>query len=168
MVIELKKDVQQLDEIVLTNEPDQPEFEEETHNTNLQKIIKDDIQKNPHLYNPGSSLKGPNIFAIIGLAAKLFKKKNKNKTPVVPPITYQQLETLISKSYVINKRLLVEDLKIPEQYLPLFYDYCEAKQLSGDLLEKSKEIYLLDAIILNSKEFLLILEEFKKEQVIKD
>lgn len=166
LVIELKKDIQELDEVYLTNEPEQPVFEEETYNTNLQQAIKEDIRKNPHLYSPCPT-EGPDLIALVGMVARLFKKKKK-KITVAPPITYEQLESLVSKSSLINKRFISEDLKIPEVYIPLFLEYCEAKHLSSDLLSKEKEFYLLDEIISNSEEFLKIIEEFKSQEIIKD
>ncbi|WP_353778584.1 carboxypeptidase-like regulatory domain-containing protein [Winogradskyella sp. 3972H.M.0a.05] len=166
LVIELKKDIQQLDEVVLTNEPKQPAFKGETYNSELQQIIKDDIKRNPHLYSSGNGLKGPDLFAIIGMVSKLFKKKR--KTPVIKPISYNQIDSLVAKNSLINKSFLLNDLSIPENYLPLFYEFCEAKQMSGNLLKKSREMYLLEAMIQNSEEFLKIIDDFKKEQIVKD
>ena len=49
-VFEIEKIVSELDEVNIEAEPEEPVFEEETYNTNLQDLIKADIKKNPHYY----------------------------------------------------------------------------------------------------------------------
>lgn len=164
-VFELKKKINELDEVLLTKEPDQPVFTETEYNNNLKQVIQNDIKNNPHLYSPSGGLKGPDLIAIIGKIAKLFKKK---KPTPIPPITYEQLKILFNTNELISISFLEKQLEIPKEYIPLFIEYCSARELSSDLLKKENEIYLLDAIIINSTEYLKILEEFKASEIIKD
>lgn len=164
-VFELKKIVNKLNEVLITKEPEQPVFEEEAYNTNLNSIIANDIKNNPHLYQPQQMNQGVNFIYLIDLVAKLFKKK---RPPVIPPITYEQITNLFNSHRLINTKFLVQEMHIPKEFLPLFIEYCTAKELSSNLLKKEKEFYLLDAIIKSSEEYLAILDEFKKQQILKD
>ncbi|WP_400079324.1 hypothetical protein [Winogradskyella sp. R77965] len=167
-VFELKKIVSELDEVEVKAEPEQPFFEEDTYNIELQNLIKEDIKNNPGLYRPANESYGVDIFAVIGLVVKLLKKKNKYKAPIYQPITYKQMDSLFTKSSFFNKRLVTESLKIPEDKVHLFYDFCDAKQISSELLKDEKKMQLLEELVLNSQLFLILLEEYGEKSTIKD
>ncbi|WP_296383524.1 hypothetical protein [Winogradskyella sp.] len=167
-VFELKKIVSELDEVEIIAEPEQPIFEEQTYNIELQNLIQEDIKNNPGLYQPAGATYGVDFIAIIGLVAKLFKKKNKYKVPAYSPITYKQMDSLFKKSTFFNKRLVTENLKIPEDKAHLFYDFCEAKYISSELLKDEKKMQLLEQLVLNSQLFLILLEQYGEKNVIKD
>ncbi|MBU2920331.1 carboxypeptidase-like regulatory domain-containing protein [Winogradskyella psychrotolerans] len=166
-VFELKEILTELDEVEIKAEPEQPVFKEETYNTDLQNIIKEDIKNNPHLYKPPGSSYGVDFVYLIGEVVKLFKK-NKVKSPTYQPITYTQMDSLFEKSSFFNKRLITENLKIPEDKIYLFYDFCEAKYISSELLKEENKMQLLEALVLNSQLFLILLEQYRQENVIKD
>ena len=167
-VFELKKIVSELDEVEVKAEPEQPVFEVESYNTELHNLIKEDIKNNPGLYQPAGATYGVDFIAIIGLVAKLLKRKNKYKAPTYNPITYTQMDSLFNKSSFFNKRLVTENLKIPEDKVNLFYDFCAAKQLSSKLLKDEKKMQLLELLVLNSQLFLILLEEYGEENLDKE
>ncbi|WP_340155718.1 hypothetical protein [uncultured Winogradskyella sp.] len=134
-VFELKEILNELDEVEIIAEPEQPVFKEETYNNDLQHILKEDIKNNPHLYKPANATGGVDILAVIGLVAKLFKDNDKYVAPIYQPITYTQMDSLFEKSSFFNKELMTKDLKISEDKTHLFYDFCEAKQISSELLK---------------------------------
>ncbi|NRD21192.1 hypothetical protein HNV08_14125 [Winogradskyella eckloniae] len=163
-VFELKEILNELDEVEIKAEPEQPVFTEETYNAELKNILKEDIKNNPHLYQPTSG----NILAVLGLVAKLLKKKDKYREPIYKPITYTQIDSLFDKSDFFNKELLSKDLKIPEDKTYLFYDFCDAKEISSKLLKDENKMLLLEELVLNSQLFLIILEEYKEKNVSKE
>lgn len=167
-VFEVEEIVSELDEVEIQSEPEQPVFEEETYNTDLQNLIKEDIKRNPHLYMPEEAYYGGNLLAIIDLVAKLFKKKNKYKEPVYHPVTYKQMDSLFSESSFFNKQLVTENLKIPEDKAKLFYDFCSAKGISSELLKDENKMELLEELVVYSQLFLILLEEYGEEATAKD
>jgi len=167
-VFELKKIVNELDEVKIEAEPEQPVFEEKTYNKELQNLIQEDIKNNPGLYAPAGATYGVDFVALIGIVAKLFKKKNKYRAPIYEPITYKQMDSLFKKSSFFTKRLVTEDLKIPEDKAHLFYDFCEAKYISSELLKDENKMQLLEELVLNSQLFLILLEQYGEEKTTKD
>lgn len=167
-VFELREIQTELDEVEIIAEPEQPVFTEETYNADLQTILKEDIKNNPHLYQPANATGGVDFVALIGLAVKLFKKKDKYKAPVYLPITYTQMDSLFDKSSFFNKELMTKDLKIPENKSNLFFDFCEAKQISSELLKDENKMLLLEELVLNSQLFLILIEQYGEDKVIKD
>ena len=160
-VFELKKIVNELDEVEVKAEPEQPVFKEETYNFELQNLIKEDIKNNPGLYQPAGATYGVDFISLIGQLAKLFKrKKTKNGEEFYKPITYKQMDSLFQKSSFFNKHLVTKDLKIPEDKANLFYEFCSAKQLSSELLKDQNKMQLLEYLVLNSQLFLILLEEY--------
>ncbi|MUU76890.1 hypothetical protein [Winogradskyella endarachnes] len=164
-VFELDEILNQLDEVEILTEPEQPVFKEETYNNDLQNIIKEDIKNNPHLYKPAGANGAVDILAVIGLVAKLFKNKDKYVAPIYQPISYTQMDSLFNKSDFFNKDLMIKDLNIPEDKTYLFYDFCEAKQISSELLKDVNKMMLLEELVLNSQLFLILLEQYGEEPI---
>lgn len=164
-VFELKRIVSELDEVEVKAEREQPVFEEQTYNIELQNLIAEDIKNHPEKYKPVAAAYGVDFIALIGLVAKLLKNKNKYKAAIYSPITYKQMDSLFSKSSFFNKRLVNENLRIPEDKTHLFYDFCAAKQLSSEFLKDGKKMQLLELLVLNSQLFLILLEEYGEENV---
>ncbi|WP_411766975.1 hypothetical protein [Winogradskyella sp. A3E31] len=159
-VFELKKLVNELDEILLSEEKSKVKpFEEETYNLKLNEIIQTDIKENPHLYGRAPSY-GLDFIQVIGLVAKLFKKK-KSKREIDSNITYDQLVKLFESHVFFNTELLEVDLSIPKDNTLLFMEFCEARGIKKSLMKESKRFQLLDVFVLYSQEFLVILEDYK-------
>ncbi|WP_341215514.1 hypothetical protein [uncultured Wocania sp.] len=158
LVIELKKIVNDLDEVLITKE--NKTFNEKTHTTDLGLQLKNDIKNNPHLYGlpPSGNI---DFIKIFGLVSKLFKNK-KVKTPPIVKITYKQFDSLFSNSNLFNNKLLINDLKVSKEYRLLFFDYCEAQNLDNKLLLEENKVLLLDKLFNFSNEFFKILSEYEK------
>lgn len=161
VVFELKKVVNELGEVLLSNEKTKAfNAEEYTDATGL--ALANDIKNNPHLYLPESSYSnGANIFGLIGMAIKLFKKKDKYKPKPIEYVSYKHLDSLFKKDDFFDLRLLSQDLKIPQEYAHLFLDYCETKNLNKELISEEKKVILLDSLVEFSREFLKITQEFE-------
>lgn len=167
-VFELNEMLNELDEVEIIAEPEQPIFTEETYNNDLQNILKEDIKNNPHLYQPANTTGGVDFIAVIGLVVDLLKKKDKYIAPVYQPITYTQMDSLFDKSSFFNKELITKDLKITENKSHLFFDFCEAKQISSELLKDENKMLLLEELVLNSQLFLILIEQYGENSVTKD
>ncbi|WP_225035813.1 hypothetical protein [Winogradskyella sp. SM1960] len=166
-VFELEEILTELNEVEVKAEPEQPVFVEETYNTELKNLIQEDIKNNPHLYQPPGATSGVDFVYLISAVVKLFKK-NKYESPVYQPITYTQMDSLFNESSFFNKQLLTDNLKIPEGRKHLFFDYCDAKQISSEMLKEENKMQLLEELVLNSQLFLILLEQYGEDPVTKD
>lgn len=166
-VFEVKEIVSELDEVEIQSEPEQPVFEEETYNQDLHNLIKEDIKRNPGLYQSPNAQYGVDFIYLIGQVVKLFKRK-RSKESTYKPITYKQMDSLFATSSFFNKRLATENLKIPEDKAKLFYDFCSAKGISSKLLLEENKMILLEELVVNSQLFLILLEEYGEQATVKD
>ncbi len=160
LVIELKKTVNDLEEVVITNNPKEKEFVAELHNKNFKTQIQNDRKTNPHLYEPAPS-GGIDFIKIAGLIGKLFKSKKVKSTPIITA-KYNELDSLFSNDSFFTHKLLTNELKIPEVYKPLFFDYCDAQNINRNLLLKENRFLLLDQLNTCSKGFLAMISESKE------
>lgn len=162
MVVELKKIVNELDEVVLTKETiTEKDFDPVVESEVLQTQILNDIKANPHLYSAAPS-GNADLIAIVGLIAKLFKSK-KPKKEAITYATYQQLQNLFSTNSYFNDTFLVRDLNIPLEYKALFLEYCEAQAIETKLLAPDNRFMLVDALVKCSNDFLEIVNNHKKD-----
>ena len=166
-VFEIEKIINELDEVEIVAESEQPVFEEQTYNLELQNLIQEDIKNNPHLYANAGATYGLDFVYLIGEVVKLFKK-NRPKIPIYKPITYKQMDSLFDKSSFFNKQLITVNLKIPKDKTHLFYDFCETKYISSEFLKDENKMQLLEQLVLNSQLFLILLEQYDAKTGIKD
>ncbi len=160
-IFELKKIVNKLDEVLLSERLKDKQFEEEAYNINLKAIIEEDKKKNPHLYNAAPKY-GLDFIQIIGYAVKLFKKKKK-AAYVFRSISYNEFKALFETQSLFNDQLLEHSLKISKDHKFLFFEFCEAQHIDVHLLHKNKKLELLDELVLCSERFLLLIDTVKKE-----
>ncbi|WP_347922043.1 hypothetical protein [Pontimicrobium sp. SW4] len=152
IVIEVKKTINNLDEVLIKKEPEPKEFNEKEYTVTFKNQIKEDMKRRPYLYAPPPS--GNIDFAAIGkLIGKLFKRK-KNRKPQFTPLSYKSIDSLFNTDSFFNDKLLTEELKVPKEYKYLFFEYCDVKQINNDLLKDSNKFLLLDAFMKCSIEFL--------------
>ncbi|MCC1483622.1 hypothetical protein [Winogradskyella immobilis] len=156
-VFEVKKAVNELGEVVVKNQPKTKEFEEESFNRTLKDVIELDKKKEPQKYTAAPKY-GADLVQLIGLVGKLFKKK---KVPEPKKISYNQLVKLFETNTFFNQNLLVNDLKIEKELQPLYFEFCEAKEIEERLLNYNSRVQLLDLFIKYSDEFLLVIEMAK-------
>lgn len=163
MVIELKKIMNNLNEVVVTDHSKNNQFNPEEYATDLKAQIADDIKKNPHLYGQAPS-GGMDFIAIASLIVKFFKK-DKVKPAVIDPINYKQLDSLFSKDSFINDKFLVNELKIPLEYKPLFFEYCEAQNMNGTFINEDNKMLLLEELFKHSKTFKTFLSDYQQGKI---
>lgn len=156
-VFELTKAVNELDEVLLKDKPKTKEFEEEAFNKSLNEIIALDKKKDPVKYTPAPKY-GADIFQIVGLVGKLFKKK---KIPVPKKISYNQLVKLFETNTFFTQNILVNDLKIQKELQSLYFEFCESKEIEERFLNYKSRVELLDLFVQYSEEFLLLVEMAK-------
>jgi len=164
-VFELNEILNELDEVEINATPEQPIFVEERYNTELRNMIQEDIKNHPEKYQPAASTYGPDLFAIIGLVAKLFRNKDKYIPPSYQPITYTQMDSLFNSSSFFNTRLITDNLNIPEDKKYLFFDFCDAKMMSSELLKEENKMEFLEELVVSSQLFLILLEEYGEKSV---
>lgn len=162
IVVELKKVINTLDEVLLANEVKDGVFNRQTYTSDFGLQIKNDIKNNPYKYKPlpSSNLDFIKISSLIG---KLFKKKNKD-TPIIIA-TYKSFDSLFKNDAFFNKELLTNQLQIQEAYKTLFFDYCDNKQMDNTLLKKENRVILLDSLFNCSKEFLDIVKNSERDSL---
>lgn len=161
MVIELKKTLNNLDEVIIRNDPKAKEFEVESHNENFQTQIKNDIKENPHLYQAPPRPGGIDFIKLASLIGKLFKNKKVKKEPIVT-INYKQFDSLFSNDTFFTRKLLTTELKIPKEFQPLYFDYCDGQGINTKLLSKENRFLLLDKLNNCTGEFLIIISDYNK------
>ena len=161
MVIELRKTINRLNEILIQNNLKPKTFNPVKTQVALKEQITNDSKSNPHLYGTSSEY-GFDVIRVIGLIATLFKNK-KGKNSAVIPVSHKSLDSLFSNNTFFNDELLTNNLTIPKHYKQLFFEYCETKNLDKELLKNENDIILLDSLVTFSKAFLKRIEEPKKK-----
>ncbi len=162
VVFELKKTVNNLDEVLLSENNKAKKFKAEQYSSDLGSQIANDIKNNPHLYSPQSG--NLDFIKIAGLIKNLLFKSKKNKAPKTKPINYKSLDSLFTNSDFFTENLLENDLKVPRKYRFLFFNYCDNKQIDNTLLVEANSVILLDTLIKCSHEFAKIISEYEKEK----
>jgi len=154
MVVDLKKYVNKLKTVLIRNDPKVKPFETETINQNLKQTTQSSSLDNNYIGNVKAT---GNILNAVALIISLFKKKKINTEPFIA-ITYKEFDVLFKTDSFFTKKLLAENLKIPEEYKYLFFDFCDAKQIDVKLLAKKNKFILLEELVKQSYEFLIIIE----------
>jgi len=158
IVIELKKTVNELDDVYL-NKIKEKEFEVSKTESQMTTQIKKDVELRPELYTPPPNT-NMDFIAIAGLIAKLFKKK---KVEEPSTATYGELTHFFETDSFFNEQFLSSELKIDKDYHPLFVDFCEVKGIEQTLLLKENQLPLIDTLVVYGKEFSTLIEEYKKD-----
>ena len=159
MVIELKKKINELDQVKL-NKINEKKFEASKVETQMNTQIKNDLELRPELYSPPPNT-NMNFIAIAGLIAKLFKKKNVEEP--IPMAKYWEIINLFDTDSFFNAQFLSSQLKIEEEYHPLFFDFCEAKGIEKNLLLQENQMPLIQTLVQYSEEFNTLIEESEKD-----
>ncbi|MDO6758882.1 hypothetical protein Q4566_01615 [Tamlana sp. 2_MG-2023] len=156
MVIELQKTINALKEILISNNSNHKPFNEDKAEKTIKEEITKDSKANPHLYGTSSNYG----LDFVRLYKLLFKPEKSKNQPEV--INAKNLDSLFQHDDFFNKKLLNEDLKIPESLSQQFFDYTEAQAIDKKLLTPSNKLLLLDQLYTFSTSYLKILEEARK------
>ena len=159
-VVELKENLNELDEVRLTEAPKEKPFDVRVYDSIFNSRIQNDIKKNRQLYRPPNSTNGVDFMEIGRLFMSLFKKDPSKQKESYAPITYKQYRVLFATDDYFNREFLVEQLGIDAYYHNLFFEYCDAMQLPGNLLEPENQLDLLDKFIALADSFETELNKF--------
>lgn len=164
-VFELKKILNELDEVDLQTRIATKEMDEREITNTVKQQFKTDVEKNPHLYRRPNTNSGPiDILEIGRRIKKLFKRRTpKEPETVLAEITAADLDILFKKDKFFNDTFLVLNLNITRDNKHLFFAYCETKEIPSQLLYPDNKIYLIDKFLEYSKEFRDILIESQKQ-----
>lgn len=145
--ISLKDNIEDLKEIIIdSNFINDEELDE--INQQLQSQLKNDIKNNPYQYTKPNS--GGNLFALVGLAIDLFRKKTPKSTETsIVFINHQDLITYFEK----DDRFLIEELKIPKNQISYFFLFIEDQKISAELLTDANRFFFLEELTQLSGEF---------------
>lgn len=153
-VFELQKIVNELDAVNIKDKPKAKLFGEKAFNANLKDVIATDKKKEPIKYNAAPKY-GLDFIQVANMIGKLFKKK---REAVPNTLKYNQYKLLFAENNFFTTKMLTEDLKVPEQYHSLFFEFLEEKNIPETKLNYNKRLQLLDEFTMHSQEFLLIVE----------
>ncbi|WP_299335535.1 hypothetical protein [uncultured Psychroserpens sp.] len=157
IVIELKKITNELDEVEITK-VNEKEFDTTAFQSNL-KVQTLDFQK-PSLVYSGENLQPTlDVIGLVRAIGKLFKKKQVE----IKKIEVEDLQRVFTESTLFTTPFLRNELHISEIYEFLFFEYCSAQHLDLYLLEKDNEFLLLDELLIHSKAFNKLVEDYEKD-----
>lgn len=157
MVIELKKKVNELDQVYL-NKIKEKKFDLSEAENSIASQMKSDVELRPWLYEPPPNL-NMDFKAIAGLIAKLFKKRELESPKM---LTYGELKDYLKSNSFFNEKFLIADLHIEKEYHLLFIDFCEVKGIDKKLLLKENQLLLVDTFVQYSEEFSVFIKNLKK------
>lgn len=161
-VFELKKIVNELDEIELQGTTPHKSLDEVEATNTLNKQFKSDMEKHGYKYKKANT-GALDLMAIGESIVKLFKRKTpREQQTVEATITSDDLDKLFKKDKFFNDKFLLLDLNITKDYKHLFFAYCETKNIPASLLRPDNSIYLIDHFLKYSEEFRAILAESQK------
>ena len=153
LVVEVNEKVTELDEVVITPEQQErflevknQEFKEYEYEidrgTGVDNIAMSDAEKGMQ-----DGLNFVNIFRAI------FKSQNENVEEAPKLKVSEVLRQVYDDSF------FVVDLQIPQNKIDEFLYYCDDRMPATTLLKKENEFQLIDALVNNSKSFLISLNE---------
>ena len=162
-IIEPNENLNELDEVRLTEAPKEKKFSQEEYTAEVNTLIQNDIKQNPQKYRPQYTSNGVDFIMLAKRFMGLFKKDPSKQQKEYAPITYEQYQELFTTSDYFDQQFLTRQLEIEPYYQNLFFEYCDAMQLKGELLLPEHQLDLLDALMKLSANFKAELENFNKE-----
>lgn len=137
-VVELKQDINVLDEVNIVNEKEPEPFDEKEVNQGFNSFIMQDIKENPYTYRPAFKANGVDIIGVTKMLIDMIGGKKKVKPPAYKVIETEDLENLFSDDTLFNEELLTAHFGIPAVYHTLFFEYVAAHNLDAELLKEEK------------------------------
>ncbi|RNC87026.1 MAG: hypothetical protein ED556_06275 [Winogradskyella sp.] len=153
-VFELQKIINELEEVNIASKPKPVVFAKDKYNQSLNDIITKDKELRGVTAN-GASKYGVDFIRIAKMIGKLFKKKTQD---IPNTLKYDQLKRLFETNPFFTQALLTNELKVPEQYHSLYYEFCETKNILESKLNYNTRLILLDDFTLYASEFMVIVE----------
>lgn len=161
LVIQLKEEINILEEIILKNDTKIREFNPVDFNEELNVLIKTDVENQPWEYKPQPDGQyGVNLAGFLYLAKKIFPKNEHNykfkkkKYVSTLKISYNDLMTLNRTDNFFTDTFITNDLKIPKESKYEFFAYIEDQKISAELLNNENQFLLTEKLIEISADFL--------------
>lgn len=165
-IFEVDEIISELNEVKITNKK-KNKFDSISYYSTI-KTEQQNLSKKPLIKSGDNLMPTLDLKQLYKGVSKLFRKrKNKNLENKIP-LDYKQLESFFATDDFFNKELLTIDLKIPENKINLFIDYCAEKGIRKELLKNENKMMLLEELVVHSQLFLILLEEYGEEKVSKD
>lgn len=151
LVVELALKAEELSEVLITNTPKitlaaTPEVEQ---------IMRDEIEADradkslkPPMIDDLKINKGLNLIRIGGFLADLLKKDKDDNQKVAP---LNSFTTVAKNSF--EKKFFMETLKLEQDQIDLFLQFCERDPNSKTLLKDSNELAVLEFLLKKNTEF---------------
>lgn len=153
LVIQLKEEINLLEEVILKNETKIKEFNLVVFNEELNVLIKTDIENQPWEYKPQPDGQyGVNLAGFLYLAKKIFPKDEhkykyqKKKYVSKAKISYNDLMILNSTDNFFTDAFITNDLKIPKEFKYVFFAYFEDQKISTSLLSSENTFLLIEKL----------------------
>ena len=147
IVVELTKELNNLPEVLLSESQNKSALRALEINSDLGTTLASDLKNNPETWYKNMPKSGIDFIAVASLIGKLLKSK-KEKPQAITTINFKSFDSLFSSSNkLFNKALLINDLKITHEYIPLFFDYCDAQSIDDKLLLEKNNFMLLDKLL---------------------
>ncbi len=154
-VIELTHKVNQLDEVFIEKEIS---FKEDAFNEGYESALARHIRLYPEQYEFNSNPNNNLNFVNIGKRLWRLIKKKKPQPPPFIPISLEEYIGVFREDTIINDRFLIETVKIPLEFKPLFIDFCLSKNVDSKLLKEKNKLILIQTFIDLGEEFLELLQ----------
>lgn len=151
LIIKIEKKPLELKDVLVTKKPIMP------IPTNTQAIVDrpyfDDLQSSPKIFtNPpnGTIENGINFIRIFTEIGKLLIRKKSNNNQ-------QKIDFKEVASNKVNQSFFIKNLKLEQEQIVLFLEFCDADPKSKTILENYNELKIMDFLITKSIEFKALL-----------
>ncbi|MAW97121.1 MULTISPECIES: hypothetical protein [unclassified Leeuwenhoekiella] len=162
-VVALNENLNELDEVRLTEAPKPKEFNQEEYTAKVNNLVRRDYELNPQEYRPKYATNGIDFIMLAKRFASLFKKDPSKKTKDYGVISYERIQQLFASDAYFDEKFLRQQLKIEAEYQNLFFEYVGAVNLDGILLEPEHQLDLLKELLALSESFNAEIKKFKEE-----
>ncbi|PHS02486.1 MAG: hypothetical protein COA80_00930 [Leeuwenhoekiella sp.] len=166
-VVALNENLNELDEVRLTEAPKPKEFNQEEYTAKVNDLVKRDYQLNPQAYRPQYTSQGIDFIMLAKRFASLFKKDPSKKEKDYGVISYERIQQLFVTDSYFDQKFLREQLKIEAEYQNLFFEYVGAVNLDGILLETEHQLDLLKELLALSESFNAEIKNYKEDGMAK-
>jgi len=156
-VIQLKDKINQLDEVLIKENLSEKEFNIQTHQKELNTLLKNDRKSKPWEHDfPVLEGQGINLKGFKYLKERYFPKKEENSIRYInlEPISYDDLKNLNNNDEFFSDTFFIEDLKIPQDFKYIFFEYFDDQKISSKLLNSEKRMLLIEKFFEVSDKFL--------------
>ena len=164
-VVELKENLNELEEVRLTEAPKEKKFNQEEYTQQVKTMVQTDYKQNPQAYRTPYTTQGIDFIMLAKRFASLFKRDPSKKKTDYGVITYERLQQLFAQDDYFDQKFLTRQLKISREHQNLFFEYVAAVNLDGILIEPEHQLDLLNELLALSESFNAEIQKYQEEGV---